>query len=158
MKAGYDARIRAKREKEKDKEEREAEEKKEVEERERDLGEWAGKLRKEQEALMSRIKDRARRKAALSDRKSALAQARMKNIATLAADDRVPKKKRKAGGGESACDHGLLYRFDGLQQRICSELMMKTGPSIAKLCVTFVWTFCQGELTPSFTEHSCRIR
>jgi len=33
----------------------------------------------------------------MSDRKSALAQARMKNIATLAADDRVPKKKRKQG-------------------------------------------------------------
>lgn len=53
-----------------------------------------------EQGLMNRIKDRARRKAALSDRKSALAQARMKNIATLAADDRVPKKKRKAGGGE----------------------------------------------------------
>jgi actin-related protein 5 len=109
MKAGYDARIRAKREKERDKEEREAEEKKEEEERDNDLAEWAGKLKKEQEALMTRIKDRARRKAALSDRKSALAQARMKNIATLAADDRVPKKKRKAGGGESARDYGLLY-------------------------------------------------
>ena len=105
MKAGYEARIRAKREKERDKEEREAEEKKEEEERENDLGEWAGKMRKEQEVLMNRIKDRARRKAALSDRKSALAQARMKNIATLAADDRVPKKKRKAGGGESAPVH-----------------------------------------------------
>jgi len=49
---------------------------------------------------MSKIKDRARRRAALTDRKSAAAQARMKNIASLAADDRVPKaKKRKAGGG-----------------------------------------------------------
>ena len=100
MKAGYEARIRAKRDKERDKEEKEAEEKKEKEERQRDLGEWAMKVRNEQETLMNRIKDRARRKAALSDRKSALAQARMKNIATLAADDRVPKKKRKAGGGE----------------------------------------------------------
>jgi len=47
---------------------------------------------------MSRIKDRARRKAALNDRKSAASQARMKNIANLANDDRVPKKKRKGGG------------------------------------------------------------
>lgn len=63
---------------------------------------------------MNRIKDRSRRKAALSDRKSALAQARMKNIATLAADDRVPKKKRKAGGG--ACiiflgEYSLLMEY-----------------------------------------------
>ena len=49
--------------------------------------------------LMNKIKDRARRKAALTDRKSAAAQARMKNIANLAADERVPKKRRKAGGG-----------------------------------------------------------
>lgn len=47
---------------------------------------------------MNRIKDRARRRAALSDRKSAAAQARMKSIANLANDDRVPKKKRKGGG------------------------------------------------------------
>ena len=52
------------------------------------------------QALMAKIKDRARRKAALTDRKSAAAQARMKNIASLAADDRVPKaKKRKGAGG-----------------------------------------------------------
>lgn len=51
---------------------------------------------------MNRIKDRARRKAALSDRKSAAAQARMKSIANLAADDRMPKKKRKGGGGNVA--------------------------------------------------------
>jgi hypothetical protein len=49
--------------------------------------------------LINRIKDRARRKAALNDRKSAAAQARMKSIANLASDDRVPKKKRKAAGG-----------------------------------------------------------
>ncbi|KII86512.1 hypothetical protein PLICRDRAFT_165106 [Plicaturopsis crispa FD-325 SS-3] len=100
MKAGFDARARARREKEREREEREAKEKEEEEERTADLTGWASKLRKEQEALMGRIKDRARRKAALSDRKSAAAQARMKNIASLAADDRVPKKKRKTGGVE----------------------------------------------------------
>lgn len=47
---------------------------------------------------MSRIKERGRRRAALSDRKSAAAQARMKSIANLAGDDRVPKKKRKGNG------------------------------------------------------------
>lgn len=52
MKAGYEARVRAKKEKERDREEREAEEKKEGDERERDLGAWAGKLRKEQEVSL----------------------------------------------------------------------------------------------------------
>jgi len=44
---------------------------------------------------MAKMKERRRRKAALSDRKSAAAQARMKNIASLAADERVSKKKGK---------------------------------------------------------------
>ena len=49
---------------------------------------------------MNKIKERSRRRAALGDRKSAAAQARMKSIATLAADDRVPKKRRKVNGGK----------------------------------------------------------
>lgn len=49
MKAGYDARERAKREKEREREEREAEERREEEDRDRDLAGWASKLRKEQE-------------------------------------------------------------------------------------------------------------
>ncbi|KAF8060887.1 chromatin remodeling complex subunit [Lyophyllum atratum] len=98
MKAGFEARARARREKERERAEREKEEKKEEEEREMDLSGWSRKMRQEQEALMSRIKDRARRKAALGDRKSAAAQARMKSIANLAMDDRMPKKKRKGGG------------------------------------------------------------
>ncbi|KAL6305640.1 actin-like protein Arp5p [Sparassis latifolia] len=98
MKAGYDARERAKREKEREKEEREAEERREEEERDRDLAGWATKLRKEHQTIMNKIKERNRRRMALTDRKSAAAQARMKNIANLAADDRVPKKRRKNGG------------------------------------------------------------
>ena len=49
------------------------------------------------QTLMAKIKDRARRKVALTDRKSAAAQARMKNIASLAADDRVSKAKKRKG-------------------------------------------------------------
>ncbi|EPQ61195.1 actin-like ATPase domain-containing protein [Gloeophyllum trabeum ATCC 11539] len=98
MKAGFEARARARREKEREREEREAEERMEDEERERDLTAWANKLRKEHEALINKMKGRARKKIELSDRKSAAAQARMKSIANLAADDRVPKKRRKAGG------------------------------------------------------------
>ncbi|KAL0945578.1 hypothetical protein HGRIS_014738 [Hohenbuehelia grisea] len=98
MKAGFEARVRAKREKEKEREEKEREERRDDEDREADFADWSKKKRDEHELLLSRIKDRARRKAALSDRKSAAAQARMKSIASLAADDRVPKKKRKGGG------------------------------------------------------------
>jgi len=52
---------------------------------------------------MERIKERNRRKAALGDRKSAASQARMKSIASLAADERVGKKRRKGGGGACVC-------------------------------------------------------
>jgi actin-related protein 5 len=45
MKAGYDARQRAKREKEREREEREADEQRERDERERDLTGWADKLK-----------------------------------------------------------------------------------------------------------------
>ncbi len=59
---------------------------------------------------MAKIKDRARRKAALTDRKSAAAQARMKNIASLAADDRVPKAKKRKGAGRCASLYHILLR------------------------------------------------
>ncbi|KAF5361609.1 hypothetical protein D9758_007352 [Tetrapyrgos nigripes] len=112
LKAGYDARVRAKREKalkeererverEREREEREREEKEEEEEREENFGGWKRRLRGEQEALISRIKARSRRRAALNtgDRKSAAAQARMKNIANLAGDERVnPKSRNKYSG------------------------------------------------------------
>ncbi|KAJ8088694.1 Nuclear actin-protein involved in chromatin remodeling [Marasmius tenuissimus] len=100
MRAGFEARARARKEKEREREEREREEKREEEEREADPGAWARKMKQEQEALITRIKDRQKRKAALSDRKSAAAQARMKSIANLASDERVPKKTKRKGGGE----------------------------------------------------------
>ncbi|KAI5985686.1 hypothetical protein F5J12DRAFT_935127 [Pisolithus orientalis] len=46
---------------------------------------------------MSRIKEHECHKAAPSDRNSVVAQARMKNIASLPADNRVSKMNRKAG-------------------------------------------------------------
>lgn len=50
MKAGYEARIRARKEKEREREEKEREEKREEEERENDLVAWSKRLRSEQEA------------------------------------------------------------------------------------------------------------
>lgn len=49
MKAGWEARVRARQEKQRDKEEKEADEQRETEDREVDLAGWATKLRKEQE-------------------------------------------------------------------------------------------------------------
>ncbi|KAH9036638.1 hypothetical protein EDB85DRAFT_1939591 [Lactarius pseudohatsudake] len=98
LKAGFEARARARREKEKALEERAAEERKEDEERAADPSAWVSRVRAEHTSVMERIKERNRRKAALGDRKSAAAQARMKNIASLAADERVSKKRRKGGG------------------------------------------------------------
>ena len=57
MKAGYEARLRAREEKERDRKEREAEERREEEERECDLGAWANKLKKEQEVILPTDKD-----------------------------------------------------------------------------------------------------
>lgn len=134
MKAGWEARVRARKEKEREREEREAEEQREADERANDLSGWSERLRVEHESTMLRMKERARLRAALSDRKSAAAQNRMKNIASLAADDRVPKKRRKTGGGPSQSFISLFassLRFFPLQ-RTCSAQMTKTGPSIAR--------------------------
>jgi actin-related protein 5 len=98
LKAGFEARARVRREKEKALEERAAEERKEDKERAGDPSGWAARVRAEHASVMERIKERNRRKAALGDRKSAASQARMKSIASLAADVRVGKKRRKGGG------------------------------------------------------------
>jgi actin-related protein 5 len=107
LKAGFEARARARREKEKALEERAAEERKEDEERAADPSAWVTRVRAEHASVMERIKERSRRKAALGDRKSAASQARMKSIANLAADERVGKKRRKGGGGACLC-HSML--------------------------------------------------
>lgn len=49
MKAGWEARVRARKEKEREREEKKAEERREAEEREQDLEGWAERLRKEHE-------------------------------------------------------------------------------------------------------------
>lgn len=49
MKAGWEARERARKEKEREREEREAEGKREEDERNENLSRWSGKLRKEHE-------------------------------------------------------------------------------------------------------------
>jgi len=148
MKAGYDARVRAREEKAREREEKEQAEREEERERQHDLEAWSQKTRREQEVcrqrdnitfctltnnlsqrLMLKINDRVKNKAALSDRKSAAAQARMKNIASLASEDKAVKKKRKAGPGKLN-GRFLLDLLLNEFQTILSELMMRTGRSI----------------------------
>lgn len=113
MKAGWEARVRAREEKKKEKDRQEEIKRQEEEFRETDPAGWSAKMRSEQEVcadqkeikvwadsqdVINRIQERKKRKAQLGDRKSAAAQSRMKTIATLAAEDAVPLKKRKKGG------------------------------------------------------------
>jgi len=100
LKAGYDARMRARKEKEEERKAKEEDEKREKEERENDPKAWSEKLRKEHDAIMDRLTERKKRKAALQDRKSAAAQARMKSIANLANDQPSSRKKRKGGNDD----------------------------------------------------------
>ncbi|KAK4704497.1 actin-related protein 5, partial [Phenoliferia sp. Uapishka_3] len=87
MKAGYDARIRAKTE-------RDAEKLRVAEEKRRDEEE-----RMTDPDVMAKIKDRKKNKEQLSDRKSLAAQNRMKSIANLASETKggAAGKKRKRG-------------------------------------------------------------
>jgi len=95
MKAGYDARMRARAEKEREQERRRMEAREEEEERERDLKGWSEKLKREHEVMMDKIKNRKRKQAALSDRKSMAAQQRMRSIANLAADTPTGKRRKR---------------------------------------------------------------
>ncbi|KAK4686158.1 actin-related protein 5, partial [Tremellales sp. Uapishka_1] len=100
MKAGWDARVRAREEKKKERERIEEERRLEEQERIEDLAGWSARLKTEHEDLILKLRDRKRKKASLGDRKSAAAQSRMKSIASLAAEGPQSKKKRKTGDGE----------------------------------------------------------
>lgn len=91
MKAGHDARQRAKAEREAEKLRLEEEQRKDAEARLANPEEWLSKVRAQHESLLQKIKERKKRKSQLSDRKSHAAQQRMKTIATLASDQ-VPEK------------------------------------------------------------------
>jgi actin-related protein 5 len=92
-------------------------ERKDDEAREADLSAWAEKLKQDHsvrprptpvfgfanpgvaQATMLRMRERKKRKALLTNRKSAAAQGRMKQISELAADSPVGRKRRRGGDG-----------------------------------------------------------
>lgn len=121
MKAGYDARLRAKAEKAEEKRLEEEALKRDEDERINNPRVWSAKMRKEYDDAINRIKERKRMKEMLSDRKSLAAQQRMKNITALASDapgsgSATPTggRKRKKGGDEDTFgandDDWAIYR------------------------------------------------
>ncbi|SOV09730.1 related to ARP5 - Actin-related protein [Ustilago sp. UG-2017a] len=121
MKAGYDARLRAKAEKAEEKRLEEEALKRDEDERVNNPRVWSAKMRKEYDDAINKIKERKRMKEMLSDRKSLAAQQRMKNITALASDapgsgSATPTggRKRKKGGDEDTFgandDDWAVYR------------------------------------------------
>ncbi|OLL25639.1 Actin-like protein arp5 [Neolecta irregularis DAH-3] len=113
IKAGYEARQRAKIEKEKERQRLEEEDRKDEQWREQDLDTWLSDKRQKRNIYIQRIKDRKRLKEQLLDRKSLANQMRMKSIAALASD--APStKKRKRGQDEDTFgandDDWSIYR------------------------------------------------
>ncbi|KZT58468.1 actin-like ATPase domain-containing protein [Calocera cornea HHB12733] len=117
MKAGYDARMRVRAEKEREEERKRQADRDEEEERGRDLTGWSARLKREHEVIMDKIKDRKRKHAALSDRKSMAAQQRMRSIANLAADTPTGSKRRKRNTedmfGENDDDWAIYRKIQG---------------------------------------------
>lgn len=116
LRAGYEARVRAKAEKEEEKRLADLELQREDEKRMNDPRGWAEGKRREYEAAIQRIKERKRKKAMLSDRKSLAAQQRMKNITSLASDapSGTSGKRRRKGNDEDTFgaddDDWAIYR------------------------------------------------
>ncbi|EPQ27228.1 uncharacterized protein PFL1_05151 [Pseudozyma flocculosa PF-1] len=123
MKAGHDARLRAKAEKAEEKRLRDLEIQRDEDERINDPKAWSARMRKDYDDAIDRIKERKRLKEMLSDRKSLAAQQRMKNITALASDSpggsgaNTPggsARKRKRGGDEDTFgaddDDWAIYR------------------------------------------------
>lgn len=97
LKAGYDARMRAKAEKREERRLAEERRLKDEEERATNLKEWCKARRQEYEETIERIKERKRKRELLADRKSLAAQQRMKSITSLASDSKGGAAA--AGGG-----------------------------------------------------------
>lgn len=98
LKSNHDARARAKAEKERERLRKEDDERADGARREADPTGWLDERRAARQDILQKMKDRARLKADLGNRKSLASQMRMKSIANLASDN--PSKKRRRGGGD----------------------------------------------------------
>ncbi|KAI3628967.1 hypothetical protein CBS9595_000039 [Malassezia furfur] len=103
LKAGYDARMRARAEKaEEERLQAEAEARERQEQRDHPE-QWLDKIRKQHQEVIARIQGQKRLKEMMPDRKSAAAQQRMKNITALASEQSNSsgsRQRRKRGDDE----------------------------------------------------------
>ncbi|KAG9032299.1 Nuclear actin-protein involved in chromatin remodeling [Tulasnella sp. JGI-2019a] len=97
MKSLYDGRVRQREERAKEKAGAEEEARLEALERESNFEGWSSRWRQEHERVMLKMREREKRKAELADRKSAASQNRLRNIANLAADQPIVRKRRRKG-------------------------------------------------------------
>ncbi|ODV94205.1 hypothetical protein PACTADRAFT_44513 [Pachysolen tannophilus NRRL Y-2460] len=88
MKSNFEARQRAKEEKLAEQKRKEEEELKDKRFRETDLNGWIAEKRSQLQVILNKKKERKKLKEELNNRKSHAAQQRMKNIASLASDDK----------------------------------------------------------------------
>ncbi|ETN42262.1 uncharacterized protein HMPREF1541_04203 [Cyphellophora europaea CBS 101466] len=118
MKAGVEARIRAKQEKERERARVAEEERLDREHRENNLEDWVIGRRAQRDALLVKMKEQARMKADIGNRKGLASQMRMKTLANLASDG--PKRKRR-GGGEYDDDFGANDEDWGVYRTVATE-------------------------------------
>ncbi|KAK0541302.1 Nuclear actin-protein involved in chromatin remodeling [Tilletia horrida] len=102
MKAGYDARMRIKAAKEEQARVEEEERRKDEEQRTNAFEQWRERKRREYEDAIDRIKERKRNQEMLSDRKSLIAQQRMKAITSMASEQGMGAAGGAGGGAPSA--------------------------------------------------------
>nr|POE89845.1 actin-like protein arp5 [Quercus suber] len=100
MKSNHDARARAKAEKEAEKARQNEIKRLDDEYRERDLASWLEERRDARKVVLQQIKERDQLKADLGNRKSQAAQMRMKQLANLASDNPLGRKRRRGGNDD----------------------------------------------------------
>ncbi|RKP36631.1 hypothetical protein BJ085DRAFT_21016, partial [Dimargaris cristalligena] len=99
LKAGYDARERARRVKEEERLRKEEQEQQEVDRRTNDLEGWLEELKRKRIELIDKMTKREQLKQQLADRRSHISQMRMKSISALASNDNTSSGAAAAAGG-----------------------------------------------------------
>jgi actin-related protein 5 len=104
LKSNHEARARAKAEKEAEKARQAEIQRQDDEYRERDFESWVEERRAARQVAIQKIKERDRLKVDLGNRKSQASQMRMKQLANLASDNPLNRKRRR---GQNPDDDGF---------------------------------------------------
>ncbi|PIA19163.1 actin-like ATPase domain-containing protein [Coemansia reversa NRRL 1564] len=106
LKAGYDARMRARVEKEKEKVRQDEIARQDDERRLNHFDEWLADLKEKRDKTISRMEERRTHRRELNDRRSHASQVRMRNIADLAANEGANPTGKRRRRGEQDDDFG----------------------------------------------------